>query len=129
MKMVIVMRTDLNMRKGKMCAQAAHAAVMSTVAGISYSTLDGKNPNFSLPHGDNIRKWFIEGQKKIVVGVDSLEQLYDIRTKAVLTGKMTCHMVTDAGLTEFKGPTITCLALGPDTDENLDPITGELKLL
>jgi peptidyl-tRNA hydrolase len=26
-KQVIVIRTDLNMRKGKMCAQAAHASM------------------------------------------------------------------------------------------------------
>jgi peptidyl-tRNA hydrolase, PTH2 family len=121
MKMVIVMRTDLNMRKGKMCAQAAHAAVMSAMGHINASTPE---------HKKNITKWLDEGQKKIVVGVGSLDELYNIRNKAVLTEKLYIQTVTDAGHTEFHGaPTVTCLCLGPSSDEILDPITGELKLL
>lgn len=117
MKMVIVMRTDLNMRKGKMCAQAAHAAVTSVIS-------------LMRKVDDNLIQWLDTGQKKIVVGVGSEKELYDIRTKAALAGNITFHTVVDAGHTEFHDtPTITCIALGPDTDENLDPITGDLKLL
>ena len=44
--------------------------------------------------------------------------------------KENVKLITDAGLTEFNGvPTKTCLALGPDYPENIDPITGNLKLL
>lgn len=34
-----------------------------------------------------------------------------------------------AGLTEFKEPTYTCCAIGPATKQDLDPVTGYLKLL
>jgi PTH2 family peptidyl-tRNA hydrolase len=114
MKMVIVMRTDLNMRKGKMCAQAAHAAVMTTVARISSS---------------NIQEWLGKDQRKIVVGINSFEDLEVLKVSAWQAG-IAFTVVTDAGATEFHGkPTVTCMALGPDTDANLDPITGHLKLL
>jgi peptidyl-tRNA hydrolase, PTH2 family len=117
MKMVIVMRTDLNMRKGKMCAQAAHAAVMAT-------TKLGVTKEKAV-----IIEWLKDGQKKIVIGVPSFEDLEDLRVKAWQSG-ISFTVVTDAGHTEFHGkPTVTCMALGPDTDENLDPVTGDLKLL
>jgi PTH2 family peptidyl-tRNA hydrolase len=39
------------------------------------------------------------------------------------------HLITDRGLTEFGGvPTRTCLAVGPDYDDLIDPVTGGLEL-
>jgi PTH2 family peptidyl-tRNA hydrolase len=39
-------------------------------------------------------------------------------------------LIVDAGLTEFGGiPTVTCIAIGPDYPEKIDPITKNLKLL
>ena len=39
------------------------------------------------------------------------------------------HLITDRGLTEFGGvPTRTCLAIGPDYDDRIDPVTGDLEL-
>jgi PTH2 family peptidyl-tRNA hydrolase len=36
----------------------------------------------------------------------------------------------DAGLTEFNGvPTKTCIAIGPNWSDEIDEITGHLKLL
>ncbi len=65
MKLIIAMRTDLSMRKGKMVAQGGHAST-----------------------------------------------------------------VTDRGDTEFHGePTVTCIAIGPGEDSDIDEITGHLKLL
>jgi PTH2 family peptidyl-tRNA hydrolase len=35
----------------------------------------------------------------------------------------------DGGLTEFGGvPTRTCLGIGPDYDEHIDPVTADLEL-
>jgi len=39
------------------------------------------------------------------------------------------HLITDGGLTEFGGvPTRTCLGIGPDYDDRIDPVTGDLEL-
>ena len=39
------------------------------------------------------------------------------------------HLITDRGLTEFGGvPTRTCLGIGPDYDQLIDPVTGDLEL-
>jgi hypothetical protein len=52
-----------------------------------------------------------------------------IITKAIEAGLMV-SMITDAGLTEFNGVhTKTCIAIGPDWSDEIDPITKHLKLL
>ena len=119
-KQVIVMRNDLNMRKGKMVAQGAHASIMFLVMRhIGKSSL--KNSRIQ-------DDWMEQGMTKICVRCDSEVQLLEIARKANEAG-LTCHVITDAGLTEFDGPTKTCLAIGPDAAEEIDKITGELKLL
>ena len=66
---------------------------------------------------------------KIVVRVESEQELFDIYHKAQRAGLIT-SLILDAGLTEFDGvPTYTCIAIGPATDDDLKPITGHLKLL
>lgn len=117
-KQVIVMRNDLNMRKGKMIAQGAHASCAFLISRHLRGTLS------------NLEwQWIEEGQKKICVRVDSEVELLEIERRSRAAG-LTCHLITDAGHTEFNGvPTKTCLAIGPDTGSNIDAITGHLKLL
>ena len=114
MKQVIVMRKDLNMRKGKMCAQAAHSSVQVVLMNHMYD--------------DRIRHWLNEGMPKIVVGCNSEEELLQLVGKAREHGLMT-ELIRDAGKTEFKEPTFTCCAIGPEEDSKVDKITGELTLL
>lgn len=116
-KQVIVIRKDLNMRKGKMVAQGAHAAIMARdiVAG----------------NGDRdvIDIWSRHGTTKICVGVDTGRDLLDIQEHAADLG-IPVALVTDSGRTEFDGvPTITCLAVGPWWSEEIDRVTGGLTLL
>jgi PTH2 family peptidyl-tRNA hydrolase len=114
--MIIVMRKDLNMRKGKMVAQGSHAAV-----GLAL-WLEHKNDS------DAYKEWLESSFKKICVSVDSEEELLEIIQKALDKG-LPAKLITDAGHTEFKGvPTKTCGAILGYSDE-LQPITGELKLL
>lgn len=125
-KQVIVVRKDLNMRKGKMCAQAAHAS-MGALLNTASRMYEGQlNINVEKPA---VREW-IEGRfTKICVSVDSEQELLDIYEHAYQLG-VNVKIIQDAGLTEFNGvPTLTCLALGPDYPENIDPITKHLKLL
>ena len=131
MKQVIVMRTDLNMRKGKMIAQGAHAAMLFLIDGASLSRGDfgGGAPVFHKVISDDAGDWIENAFTKVCVRAESEEELLDIAAQAKAAG-IECHVVTDSGRTEFGGtPTKTCLALGPDKEERIDAITGDLKLL
>jgi len=114
MKQVIIIRKDLNMRKGKMVAQGAHASV-----GAFLSAGSG-----------NIKSWMeSDGMVKICVGCDSEHELWDLYREAKRK-HLACYLVVDAGKTEFHGvPTPTAVAIGPDVDNEVDAITGHLKLL
>lgn len=73
--------------------------------------------------------WFESGMAKICVRADSEEQLLGLHKAATEAG-LRSYLVTDAGRTEFNGvPTVTCLAIGPNEDADIDKITGGLTLL
>lgn len=119
-KQVIVMRKDLNMRKGKMISQGCHASV-SAVLNCMKNGDDGKL--------DALDEWMSGRFKKVCLYVESEKELLDIYNTAKYN-KLNVKLIKDAGLTEFDGvPTLTCLAIGPDYPEVIDPITGHLKLL
>jgi peptidyl-tRNA hydrolase, PTH2 family len=112
-KQVIVMRKDLNMRKGKAIAQGCHASVRAVLKS---------------QHTVATRSWLKGGEAKICVCVNSEEELRQIYSQAVMKG-LTCSLVEDSGRTEFHGvPTLTCCAIGPNTPEEIDDITGGLTL-
>ena len=112
--MVVVVRTDLGISKGKMAAQAAHAAVNCA--------LKSKK---SAP--SNFKKWFDEGQKKVVVKGKNESTLRDLQQHAREVG-LVSSLVTDAGLTEVPAGTVTCLGIGPAADFEIDSITGDYPL-
>lgn len=114
-KMIIVMRSDLKMSKGKIAAQASHAAVN---CALSSKKRDPKG----------FDKWCSEGQRKIVLKIDSLEGLFEIKA-AVDANGIVNSVITDAGRTEIPSGTITCMGIGPSPDAVLDRITGELSML
>jgi peptidyl-tRNA hydrolase, PTH2 family len=117
MKQVIVLRKDLGMNKGKMIAQGAHASSMFIIKDQRwYKDKDAYD-------------WaYVEGMAKIVVGVNSLEELEVLETAAKKAGLLT-YSVIDSGKTVVEPGTKTAIAIGPDKDEEVDKITGNLKLL
>lgn len=123
------MRKDLNMRKGKMIAQGAHAslkAILDTghVEGIRGSWED----QFVIPLDNPIYAWLTGNFKKVCVYVNSEQELLALYVKAKEAGIITA-LITDSGLTEFNGvPTNTCIAVGPDFEDKIDTITGGLPL-
>lgn len=123
-KQVIVVRKDLGMRKGKIAAQAAHAAMKFLCDIIDERT---EKVTRSFTHAE--KAWLGGAFAKVVVSVDSEQELLDL--VAVGRGRgLTVHTITDAGRTEFHGvPTLTCAAFGPDESDRIDPVTGHLKLL
>lgn len=119
-KQVIVIRNDLNMRKGKMVAQGAHASC----SFMSFKLQSG-SPKLSKEE----EQWIQGSFAKVCVRVDSEEELLEIYQKAK-DAMLTVHLITDSGKTEFNGvPTKTCLAIGPAAVGKIDKITGHLKLL
>jgi len=123
-KQVIVMRHDLNMRRGKQIAQGAHAAM---------SFLCRKLQNQGAVSLDDFSEsqqvWLTGAFAKICCRVDSEDELMAILANATEAG-LEVHLITDSGRTEFRGqPTRTCLAIGPDDAEKIDAITGHLQLL
>lgn len=131
-KQVLVWRNDLRnsngqkVRTGKIAAQLAHASLGALL------NLDSGMNRWKIDFNDEspaVKEW-LEGRfTKICVSVDSEQELLDIYETAIARG-VNVKIIQDAGLTEFNGvPTRTCLALGPDYPENIDPITKHLKLL
>jgi len=112
MKQAILVRQDLNLPKGKLSAMVSHASVESV--------LKSKK--------ETVEKWRNEGMPKIVLKVKDLEELKHFQ-KLANNNKIITALITDAGRTFFKEPTITCLAIGPDESSKIDQIIKDLKLL
>jgi PTH2 family peptidyl-tRNA hydrolase len=114
-KQVIILRSDLDMSKGKMTAQACHAAVSSAEkARITYPIW--------------WKEWMNEGQSKIVLKVESKLKLLKLE-KETIENKLPSTLVRDKGLTEIPPGTITSLGIGPAPVRLVNKITGELPLL
>lgn len=123
-KQVIILRKDLNMRKGKMVAQGCHAS-----SKVCVQLYDSKTNYEGYPDGSVFWEWWHGAQTKICVSVDSEDQLVQLYKEAEAQG-LPCSIITDAGHTEFNGvPTKTAVAIGPDYPEKIDPLTKHLKLL
>lgn len=121
-KQVIVMRKDLNMRKGKMIAQGAHASLGAVWL---IEMLAGSFPMWMPAY----YLWRTGSFTKVCVSVNSAVELHAIQTRAEIANLPT-KLITDSGATEFHGvPTETCLAIGPAWADEIDKITGELPLL
>lgn len=133
-KQVIVMRKDLNMRKGKMVAQGSHASlgvILHMMNTEEHTMFDGYTPmtRYTMDAVGNIRDWLIGKFTKVCVYVDSEAELLAVFEHAQKNG-IPSVLITDSGLTEFAGkPTNTCCGIGPWRRSEIDEITGHLKLL
>lgn len=112
LKQVILIRQDLKLPKGKMAAQCSHAAVRAVLNS------DKRKVN----------KWDKEGAKKIILKVKNLRELKNYLNKAK-QAKLKTAVITDAGLTVIAPGTTTCCAIGPDKEDKIDKITGNLPLM
>jgi len=125
-KQVIVIRKDLNMRKGKIAAQVAHAAMKVFFDKMTiFPNKTAKIYNLS----DEMIKWMEGAFTKVVVSVNSEEEIYDLAKRA--TDLDIPHaVIIDNGLTEFHGnKTTTALAIGPAKSEQINQLTAELPLI
>jgi PTH2 family peptidyl-tRNA hydrolase len=138
-KQVIVMRKDLNMRKGKMIAQGSHASMsfltqkMNLQKTMGYGIHHHETRYLSRAYDEKqaieITSWLTSSFRKICVYVNSEEELEAVHQKALDSGLIS-HMIEDNGATEFNGvKTKTCAAIGPHVDKKFEGITDHLPLL
>lgn len=133
-KQVLIVRKDLNMRKGKIAAQAAHAS-MKVILDMMYCGFADEDGNKSdtrmliLRDKPEVEEWLDGSFTKICVSVDSEQELLDKYYDAREAG-LNASIIRDSGKTEFNGvPTYTVVAIGPNYAKDIDKITGNLKLL
>merc|ERR1719507_758589 len=113
-KMVLVVRQDLKMGKGKACAQCAHAAVAA------YKKARSSRPEI-------LRRWEREGQRKVAVKTESEDDLLTIMATARSLGLVTA-IIQDAGRTQIEAGSRTVVAVGPGPEGLVDQVTSHLKL-
>ena len=112
----IIIRKDLKLSFGKFGAQVGHAVMQSV-----------------LPYMDDIhvKQWFANDYPKILLGIDSLEKLLNIKKK-LTNAEISYTMITDNCRTELKPETadgtITCLGLKPVPKSLVEPILKRLRL-
>ncbi|MFC1769202.1 peptidyl-tRNA hydrolase Pth2 [Nanoarchaeota archaeon] len=111
-KQVILIRMDLKLPKGKAAVQVAHASVECVLNS-------DKN---------NVKEWKKEGMGKIVVKVKDLKEMMKLKSEAKSLGLVT-SVITDAGKTTVAPGTTTCVGIGPDLSDEIDKVTGDLKIL
>jgi PTH2 family peptidyl-tRNA hydrolase len=129
-KMVIVVRKDLKMKKGKIAAQASHAAlkVFFDRGETDFTDAVDNCPAMVIRLTPEMKAWAEGIFKKICVSVKSEEELLELYEKAKAED-IPCSLVTDAGHTVFNGvPTNTCIAIGPGDPEKVKALTGHLPL-
>jgi len=112
MKQVIIVNQSIKLPKGKLAAQVAHASVGAFVEADDDARVD----------------WLEEGMPKVVLQVPEAADLLRLYDQSLQNGLPAC-LVEDAGRTVVPAGTITCLGIGPANDEDVDQLTGELKLL
>ena len=120
MKMTVVVRKDIVMSAGKIASQVAHACLQLA------TNLDSK------ANAENrkalVREWQeVSSEKIVVLECHSMDAMQSLQSKAVKVGVPTAA-IADAGRTEVEPGTITCMAVGPDYEDIIDGITGDLKL-
>ncbi|KAK3837266.1 MAG: peptidyl-tRNA hydrolase PTH2-domain-containing protein [Linnemannia elongata] len=113
-KMVLVIRTDLNMGKGKAAAQCCHATLAN------YKELSKKSPK-------TLSRWEYFGQAKVTLKVDNEEDMLMLQAQAMSIG-LAAHSIRDAGRTQIAAGSRTVLAIGPGPISVVNSITGKLKL-
>ncbi|XP_036609954.1 peptidyl-tRNA hydrolase 2, mitochondrial [Trichosurus vulpecula] len=113
-KMILVVRNDLKMGKGKVAAQCSHAAVSA------YKQVQRRNPEL-------LKQWEYCGQPKVVVKAPDEESLAELLTHAKVLG-LTVSLIQDAGRTQVEPGSRTVLGIGPGPADLIDKVTGHLKL-
>ena len=130
-KQVIIVRTDLNMRKGKMCSQVAHASMKVFFDRMRETTnfqeflgariyVDYQiNRTFTADFTEQMIEWMNSSFTKIVVGCNSEQELFDLKEQADEANIINA-IIQDKGNTEFKEECTLCGGMGEYMVANYD---------
>ncbi|XP_077360217.1 peptidyl-tRNA hydrolase 2, mitochondrial isoform X2 [Festucalex cinctus] len=113
-KLILVVRANLKMGKGKVASQCAHAAVAA------FKQVQRRNPEF-------LKMWEYCGQPKVVVKAPDENTLLQLMGLAKEL-RLPVSLISDAGRTQIEPGSRTVLAIGPGPAELIDSISGDLKL-
>lgn len=121
--LAIFIRTDLNMSRGKIAVQAGHAVAMVVYTQSKWEI--NRAPEYKV---SSVKDWMENDQVKIVLAVNSMEDLDEIAQIAKRNLVPYLH-VFDIGRTEVEPNTVTCLAVGIESRRRIGKITAGWKTL
>ena len=121
-KQVIIVRKDLNLRKTELASQVATASMGFLLENNESERNDEINVKLSREEV----MWLNGSFEKVIVGVDSEQDLRDLMFKAEMEG-IGVYPVLSRLRNKFDDTTITCAALGPDDSNIIGHVTGHLK--
>lgn len=103
---------ELQLPRGKLAAQVAHASVAS----------------FLTAGSADHQEWLNEGMPKVVLACASLAQMLELQSRA-RSAQLPVALIEDASRTVVPAGTATCLGIGPSSSQAIDSITGALPLV
>jgi len=112
MKQVIIINESLKLPRGKLAAQVAHASLATFLTAIP----------------SHQQEWLKVGMPKIVLSASSEQEIMELYQKA-LAATLPTQLVKDAGRTVVAAGTITCAGISPAPENEINAITGHLKLV
>ena len=112
LKQIIVVNEALSLPRGKLAAQVAHASVAGFLAA----------------DGEAKKNWLDVGMPKVVLSASGENEVTALYQQA-MEAKLPTYVISDAGKTVVEPGTITCVVIGPAVIEEIDKITGHLRLL
>lgn len=81
-----------------------------------------------LKFASELASWLANSFKKVVVYVETEEELVAVHEAAIAAG-LESHLITDNGTTEFGGvPTKTAVGIGPHEESRFEGVTNHLPL-
>ncbi|RIB27054.1 peptidyl-tRNA hydrolase PTH2-domain-containing protein [Gigaspora rosea] len=113
-KLVLLVRNDLGMTKGKVAAQCSHATLAC------YKYLVKTNPKL-------LKAWEYSGQPKIALKVKDEAEMLLLEKKA-RNFNLCARIIQDAGHTQVDPGSKTVMGIGPGPIKLINEVTGHLKL-
>jgi peptidyl-tRNA hydrolase, PTH2 family len=110
-KQVIVVRKDLNMRKGKMCSQVAHASMKVFFDRIKLPKEGQSYSFYTIDFTLEMKEWMNSSFTKIVVSCNSEQELHNLKKQADRSNIVNA-IILDNGNTEFKDVCPKCNGRG-----------------
>ncbi len=99
------------MSAGKLAAQVAHAAIAA----------------YDVADKDHIEAWKRAGVTKVVLSARNERDLLTLYKQAV-SEYLPTALIADEGRTEVRPGSITCVGIGPAPEDQINKITGSLRL-